>query len=181
MHEIVEILWPSLTDIFIPYKNREARADTETGEPNTRRSQSAAVGYSRDTGGTSFMESPIPEGTEEQLASPKSGFFTPEGDFDQWDLLPRSSQDLGCSAISLPSWNEGSEFGALSSTSANSRCSFSVDVASSLRPPFPSFISSPSITSTCSSTSSGARSVVVCAKHRVCVCVCVSVYIYEKD
>ncbi|XP_059456957.1 U-box domain-containing protein 33-like [Corylus avellana] len=140
--------------------NRDASADTETGEPNPRRSQSAAVGYSRDRGGTSFLDSPIPEGTEEQLASLKSGFFTPEGDFDQWDLLPRSSQDLGCSAISLPSWSEGSEFGTLSSTSANSRSSSSVDVASSLLPPFPSFISSPSLMSTCSSTSSGAHSVV---------------------
>lgn len=165
-----------------------SRDNIETGQSNNLRSQSVTVGYDRDRGGINslaFSDIPIPEGTEE-LSSPKSRFFTPGGSFHLWDLPITTSPDLGSSAYSskgvvdetLPSWNlqgneNGLEFGTLSLPSGYSRSSSSVNVTSSLQPPIPSLISSPSLMST--SSSSGAHSVVVRAKHnffsiiRVCL------------
>jgi hypothetical protein len=121
----------------------------------------------------------------EEASSPKT---SPSASDHEWDGLRRSPSGSVCSTssprrvvdVTLTAWNEVNEnglppFSAPSPASAYSRSSY-VEVGSPLMlPQSPRLVSSASTIST--SSSNGAPSVLVCAKH-FHFCLCLYIYIY---
>lgn len=142
---------------------------TEARPSNCLRSNSVTLGYERDNGGKRIMDIPFDQYIAER-SYPKSWLDVKvEGtrSSSEWDgspIIPGSAYSTFSPKkvvdATLTSWNEiGLDLSSISPASANSKSL----VASSLLKPSPTLTSSANTISTC--TCSGARNVVVCAKH----------------
>lgn len=165
--------------MLVPYQNRQSRADTETGEAkplrsrsvtfsqnrditepgpaNYYRSQSVTLGHNRDIHGRNIL-------CMEELPSLKNKFDAEESSPDEWDGSSRRSPSVYSTSspkrvvdVTLTSWSEGNELSTLSPPTYYSRSPSTVEAASSLRQPSSSSLST--------SSSNGALSAAVCAKH----------------
>jgi hypothetical protein len=155
------------------------------------KSRSVAAGNNRYSNGRwrSILDmiSLLAGSANEEASSPKT---SPSASDHEWDGLRRSPSGSVCSTssprrvvdVTLTAWNEVNEnglppFSAPSPASAYSRSSY-VEVGSPLMlPQSPRLVSSASTIST--SSSNGAPSVLVCAKHfHFCLCLYIYIYIY---